>query len=172
MERLGPLAARAFGNRLKEKPAGAHHCEPAPPRGGRVSGQHPSNLSPLSRPSGAGRWRPEACDCFRAGRSWIGRAGDVILERIANAQRQAGPDRRTEIERHPGNLALPLGNVVRHDPARAHVAKTLEKSQELAALGEAGPPAAQIHRHVDGNEECQIAGDARDGDDEPTRPGR
>src|ERR1700688_4420410 len=31
-------------------------------------------------------------------------ARQTILERVANAQREAGPDRRTEIQRHPGNL--------------------------------------------------------------------
>lgn len=59
----------------------------------------------------------------------------MILERVENAQREAGPHRQTEIERHPGNLVLPLGKVVRHDPARAHVAQTLERFQKkLAAI--------------------------------------
>ena len=43
----------------------------------------------------------------------------MIAERVEYAQREAGPDRRTEIQRHPGDLVLPFGEVVRHDPARA-----------------------------------------------------
>src|ERR1700731_2719101 len=69
-------------------------------------------------------------------------AREMILERVENAQREAGPDRRTEIKRHPGNLALPFGKVVRHDPTRAHVTETLERSQKLAAIGYLGPPSA------------------------------
>jgi len=30
----------------------------------------------------------------------------MILERVENAQREAGPDRCTEIKRHPGNLGI------------------------------------------------------------------
>src|SRR5450755_770664 len=86
-------------------------------------------------------------------------ARETILERVENAQREAGPDRRTEIKRHPGNLALPLGKVVRHDPTRAHVTQTLEKSQKLSAVGNMGPPSAQIHRDVDGDEKRQITCD-------------
>src|SRR6266516_1408807 len=82
----------------------------------------------------------------------------MILERVENAQRETGPDRRTEIKRHPGNLVLPLSKIVRHDPTRAHVTKTLERSQKLAAIGNQGPPSAQIHRDVDGHEKRQIAG--------------
>jgi hypothetical protein len=59
----------------------------------------------------------------------------MILERVENAQREAGPDRYTEIKRHPDNLVLPLSKVVRHDPARAHVTEALERSQKLAAIG-------------------------------------
>src|SRR4029077_10028084 len=33
--------------------------------------------------------------------------GEMILERAANAQRDAVPDRHTEIKRHPDNLVLP-----------------------------------------------------------------
>ena len=62
----------------------------------------------------------------------------LILERVANAQGEAGPDRRTEIERHPGNLVLPLGKVVRHDPARADVAETFERLEKIAAIANQG----------------------------------
>src|SRR4030081_292522 len=95
----------------------------------------------------------------------------MILERVENAQREAGPDRRTEIKRHPGNLVLPLSKVVRHDPTRAHVTETLERSQKLAAIANLGPPSAQIHRDVDGHEKRQIAcnPDDRDGEDHANR---
>src|ERR687889_581108 len=43
----------------------------------------------------------------------------LTLERVADTQREARPDRGSEIQRHPDNLILPLGKVVRHDPARA-----------------------------------------------------
>src|SRR5712692_5036203 len=94
-------------------------------------------------------------------------AREMILERVENAQREAGPDRRAEIKRHPGNLVLPLGKVVRHDPTCAHVTETIERSQKLAAIGNLGPPSAQIHRDVDGHEKRQIAcnPDDRDGED-------
>ena len=61
----------------------------------------------------------------------------MIRKRVEDAQREAGPDRRAEIERHPGDLALPLGKVVRHDPARADVVETRERPQKLAAVANA-----------------------------------
>jgi len=87
------------------------------------------------------RVRQPACD-----RRFGTIAREMILERAGNTQREAGPDRCTEIKRHPGNLVLPLGKVVRHDPTRAHVTETLERSQKLAAIGNPGPPSAQVHR--------------------------
>ena len=91
---------------------------------------------------------------------------EMILERAANAQCEAGPDRRTEIKRHPGNLVLPLSKVVRHNPTRAHVTETLERSQRLAAVGNPGPPSSQVHRDVDGHEKRQIACNPDDRGDE------
>src|SRR6202048_4068788 len=87
------------------------------------------------------RVRRPACD-----RRFGTIAREMILERVENAQREAGPDRRTEIKRHPGNLVLPLSKVVRHDPTRAHVTKTLERSETLAAVGNPGLPSAPVHR--------------------------
>src|ERR1700732_544473 len=98
-------------------------------------------------------------------------AREMILERVENAQREAGPDRRTEIKRHPGNLVLPLSKVMRHDPTRAHVTKTLERSETLAAVGNPGLPSAQVHRDVDAHEKRQIACNPcyRDGEDHASR---
>src|ERR1700732_5339927 len=90
----------------------------------------------------------------------------MTLERVEDAQREAVPDRRTEIKRHPGNLVLPLSKVVRHDPTRAHITETLERSEKPAAIGNVGPPSAQIHRDVDGHEKRQIARNPDDRDDE------
>ena len=94
-------------------------------------------------------------------------AREMIPERGENTKREAGPDRGTEIERHPGNLVLPVSEVVRHDPPCAHVTETLERSQKLAAIGYPGPPSAQVHRDVDGHEKRQIARnpDDRHGED-------
>src|SRR5216683_3300091 len=86
----------------------------------------------------------------------------MILERVENAQREAGPDRRAEIKRHPGNLVLPLGKIVRYDPTRAHVTETLKRSQKLAAVGNLGPPSSEVHRDVDGHEKRQVACDPDD----------
>src|ERR1700730_3023205 len=111
------------------------------------------------------RVRGPACD-----RRFGTIAREMILERAANAQREAGPDRRTEIKRHPGNLVLPLSKVVRHDPTRAHVTETLKRSQKLAAVGNR-PPSSQVHRDVDGHEKRQIAcnPDDCDGEDHANR---
>src|SRR3984957_8306904 len=65
-------------------------------------------------------------------------ARQTVLERVANAEREAGPDRHAEIQRHPGNLVLPLRKVVGHDPARADVTQTLQRLRALAAG--LGPP--------------------------------
>src|SRR6202051_4785650 len=89
-------------------------------------------------------------------------AREIILDRVDDAKREAGPDRRAEIKRHPGNLVLPLGKVAVHDPAGADVAKTLERTEKPAAVADLGPPSAQIHRDVDGHEKRQIAGDPDD----------
>src|SRR5581483_8197323 len=73
--------------------------------------------------------------------------------------------------RHPGNLALPLGKVVCHDPTRARVTQTLERSQKLAAVGNPGSPSSEVHRDVDGHEKRQIAcnSDDCDGEDHANR---
>src|SRR5258705_5633255 len=55
--------------------------------------------------------RRPACD-----RRFGAIAREMIPERVEHAKGEAGPDRRTEIKRHPGDLVLPLGKVVRHDP--------------------------------------------------------
>ena len=91
---------------------------------------------------------------------------EMILERVENAKREAGPDRRTEIKRHPGDLVLPLSKVVRHDPTRAHIMETLERFQKLAAIGKVCLPSAEIHRYVDGHEKGQITCDPDDRDRE------
>src|SRR5215472_16037617 len=93
-----------------------------------------------------------------------------MLERamsaIANAEREAGPDRRTEIKRHPGNLILPLSDVVCHDPTKGRVTETLQRAQRSAAVCNFGPPSRQIHWDVDGRQKREIACDADDRDDE------
>jgi hypothetical protein len=81
----------------------------------------------------------------------------MIPERVENAKREAGPDRRAEIKRHPGDLVLPLGEVVRHHPARARIMQTLERSEGLAAVGKVCLPSAEIHRDIDGHEKSQIS---------------
>src|SRR5258708_8939746 len=95
----------------------------------------------------------------------------MIPERVENAEREAGPDRRAEIKRHPGDLVLPRREVVRHHPARARIMETLERSEGLAAIGKVCLPSAEIHRDVDGHEKSQISynpGD-RDGEDHANR---
>src|SRR3984893_11546661 len=90
----------------------------------------------------------------------------MTLERTANAQREAGPDCHAEIKRHPGNLVLPLGKVVRHDPARRDVTETLEGSEKLAAIANLRPPSVELHRDVDGHQKRQIGYNPGDGDAE------
>src|SRR5215510_1317485 len=48
-------------------------------------------------------------------------------EGVAGAQRETGPDRRTEIERHPGDLVFPLRELVRHGPTTARITKALQR---------------------------------------------
>ena len=67
----------------------------------------------------------------------------MTVERIDHAQRQAGPDRAAEIQRHPGDLVLPVLEVVAHDPACADIAKALDDSEQLATFGKVRPPAVQ-----------------------------
>lgn len=50
---------------------------------------------------------------------WLKRILRRAAGGIANAEREARPDRRAEIKRHPGNLILPLGDVVGHDSTKA-----------------------------------------------------
>ena len=90
----------------------------------------------------------------------------MIPERVNKAKREARPDRRSEIERHPGNLILPLGKVMRHDPTRARVTETLERTQNFAAIRKPILPSVQVHRYVDGDEKSQIGCNPDDGDDE------
>src|SRR5258708_38087824 len=62
------------------------------------------------------RVRGQAYDC-RLGAI----ARQLVLDRVEDAEREAGPDRRAEIERHPGDLVLPFRDIVRHGPTRARV---------------------------------------------------
>src|SRR5215475_10906069 len=81
---------------------------------------------------------------------------EMVVKRVKDAKRKARPDRRTEIEGHPGNLVLPVSKVMRDDPTRTRVIETLERSQEFFAIRKPGLPPIQVHRHVDRNEESQI----------------
>src|SRR5262249_57830103 len=78
------------------------------------------------------------------------------LRRVADAWGKARPHRRTEIKRHPGDLVLPLGKVVRHDPPAGHVAQTFERPERPAAVRGFGPPSRQVHWDVDGCHEPGI----------------
>ena len=91
--------------------------------------------------------------------------GEMIPERVNKAKREARPDRRSEIERHPGNLILPLSKITRHYPTSTHVTETLERPQELAAIRQPSLPSAQVHWYVDGHEKSQIAHNPGDADD-------
>jgi hypothetical protein len=99
-----------------------------------------------------------------------GRLGAVprqlIPKRVSKAKREARPDGGGEIERHPGNLVLPMRKVVRDDPTRARVAETLERTQDSAAIRKAGLPSAQVHWDIDNDEKGQKGCNAGDRDDE------
>src|SRR5262249_35156423 len=95
------------------------------------------------------------------------RRGQPLLLRhpvhgIANTQREAAPDRRTEIKRHPGDLILPLGDVMSHDPAQRYVTQPLQMAERSAAIRNFGAPSCQIHRDVDRRQKSEIANDADD----------
>src|SRR5262245_64417281 len=89
-----------------------------------------------------------------------------IPERVNKAKREAGPDRRSEVERHPGNLILPVSKVMRHYPARARVTETLERMQNFAAGRERILPSVHVHRYIDGHEKGQIGCNPDDSDDQ------
>src|SRR5262245_53653817 len=97
---------------------------------------------------------------------------EIILERVENAEREACPDRRTEIKRHPSNFVLPLGKIVRYDPMRARVAESLKRPQKLAATRKLPLPSTQVHRNIDGQKKGEIAcnPDDRGGEDQANRP--
>src|SRR5688572_13499217 len=80
-------------------------------------------------------------------------------ECVSEAKRKTGPHCRREVERHPGNLVLPLRKIMRHHPACPRVTKTLERTQYLVASGKTNLPAIQVHRHVDGDEKSEISCD-------------
>src|SRR5262245_48702977 len=90
----------------------------------------------------------------------------MIAKRIDEAKREARPDRRSEIERHPGNLILPPSKVMRHDPTGARIAQTLKRRQSFAAVRKPVSPSVQIHWYVDGYEKSQIGSNPDDRDHE------
>src|SRR5262245_17468785 len=91
----------------------------------------------------------------------------MIPERVNKAKHEARPDCDAEIERHPGNLILPLRKVMRHDPTPARVTKTLESAQDFAAaVCKPFLPSDQVHWYVDGNEKSQIGCNANERDDQ------
>src|ERR1700761_725718 len=65
---------------------------------------------------------------------------DAAFERVEHAQREARPDSRAKIERHPRDLFFPLCKIVCDDPTGAHVTKTFERPQALVAFGDIRPP--------------------------------
>src|SRR5262245_59763435 len=104
----------------------------------------------------AGRGRPAS-----SARAW----GLVITpEGVARAQRETGPDCRSEIERHPGDLVLPLSEVVRHNPANARITEALQGAERSDAIGNPGSPSREIHRDIDDRQKRQIAGNPDHGD--------
>src|SRR5262245_16743306 len=105
------------------------------PGGGSSLGYIATRNVPMRAPT-AMRPQQEAVHLKRALREWctleFGRqvrrdTGKMIPKRVNDTKGQARPDRRSEIERHPGNLILPLRKVVRHDPTRARITQTLER---------------------------------------------
>src|SRR5580658_926066 len=93
-------------------------------------------------------------------------SGDMTLERVKHAEPKARPDSRAEIKRHPRDFIAPFGQVVGHDPARADVAKSLQRPQPSVTSGNIRAPTLQVHRHVDGHQKGQINHDADHGADE------
>jgi hypothetical protein len=61
---------------------------------------------------------------------WPVNSSQLVREqkRVTDAERKAGPDSRTEIKRHPGNLVLPFSNVVRYYPTHARVSQPLQRA--------------------------------------------
>jgi hypothetical protein len=92
-------------------------------------------------------------------------ARKMIPKRVNETKREARPDRRSEIERHPGNLMFPLSKVMRHDLTRARITQTLERRQSFAAVCKAVLPSVQVHWYVDGYEKSQIGSNPDDRDD-------
>src|SRR6516225_522157 len=103
-------------------------------------------------------------------RTYDGRFGaipqEMIPERVNKAKREARPDRCSKIERHPGNLLLPMNKVTRHHPTSTRVTETLKRPQKLAAICQPSLPSAKVHWYVDGHEKTQIACNPSDRNDE------
>jgi hypothetical protein len=61
---------------------------------------------------------------------WPVNSSQLVREqkRVTDAERKAGPDSRTEIKRHPGNLVLPFSKVVRYYPTHARVSQPLQRA--------------------------------------------
>src|SRR5262245_27146619 len=90
----------------------------------------------------------------------------MLPERVNKAKRKARPDRRSEVERHPGNLVLPFRKVMRHDPTSGRVSEALKRRQSLAAIYKPVLPSVQVHWYVDGYKKGEIAYDPCDADDD------
>src|SRR5262245_22276704 len=90
----------------------------------------------------------------------------MIPERVNKAKRKARPDRRGEVERHPGNLILPFSKVMRHDPTSRRVSEILNRRQSSAAIYKPVLPSVQVHWYVDGYKKGEIAYDPGDPDDD------
>jgi hypothetical protein len=97
-----------------------------------------------------------------AAKAGICRAGAVLQQSVPYktdaAKRQARPHGHAEIQRHPRNFIFPVNDVMRHRPAVAQVMQAREKSEQLFSACDIRLPAAEVHRHVDGDEKRQIAG--------------
>src|SRR5262245_62793942 len=120
------------------------------------------NAGPHSAERRAGRFsngaRARRQWLVRAARTWCARAvmRQAVVHEAEGAQAEARPHSHAEVKRHPGDLVSPLGDVVRHHPARAEIVQAAEQAEEQLAARDIRLPAADGHRHADRAEEHHI----------------
>src|ERR1022692_3718442 len=74
-------------------------------------------------------------------------------------QGEADPDARAEVERHPGDLALPIVPVAGDHPAQRGVAQALGGREIATAVVGVHPVARHVHGHFDREHEHEVRGE-------------
>src|ERR1700722_16094 len=85
-------------------------------------------------------------------------------------QRETDPHAGAEIQRHPGDLLVPVVPPVRHDAPLPAIAQSVAEGQRGATGRAIGPVPRDVHGNLGGAHEDQVGAQQEEGDLEEAPP--